>query len=221
MKTAEDRSNYFIWYVIDRIMEMTLPEGLHEVTYYLNVNIRRKEPIPFLDERNSLHFLLKNHAIELIDDIGHTENDKKGTPEYVVEEMYRLKLGKKWNEFYDRYKKKFESSGKDKLLFSKSGAVVFCCDGYEYKAVFNPKTNMYKALFLLASKQPEIMSFETIDSTLERKKLNTESTEENRARQVIRDIKRKLKYKGKRLFCANFGFGLIPEAEIKSGNSTE
>lgn len=106
MKTAEERSNYFIWYVIDKIMEKTLPDGPHEVTYYLDVNIRRKELIPFLDERNSLHFLLKNHAIELIDDIGHTENDKKGTPEYVVEEMYRLKLGKKWNEFYDRYNTK-------------------------------------------------------------------------------------------------------------------
>lgn len=110
MKNAEERSDYFIWYVLDRIMEMTLPDGLHEVKYYLDVNIRRKEPIPFLKERSSLLYLLKNNAIESTDEVGITENDKKGTSEYVVEEIYNLKLGKRWNEFYDRYNMKVNPS---------------------------------------------------------------------------------------------------------------
>jgi hypothetical protein len=110
MKTAEERSDYFIWYVLDRIMEMTLPDGSREVKYYLDVNIRRKEPIPFLKERSSLLYLLKNNAIESTDEIGIAENDKKGTPEYVVEEIYSLKLGKRWNEFYDRYNMKVNPS---------------------------------------------------------------------------------------------------------------
>lgn len=115
MKTAEKRSDYYIWDVLDRIMEMTLPEGLHEVTYYLDVNIRRKEPIPFLKEKDALSFLLENHAIELVDEIGIVENDEKGTPKYVVEEMYRLKLGRRWNEFYDRYNLKVNSTSTESV----------------------------------------------------------------------------------------------------------
>lgn len=129
-----------------------------------------------------------------------------------------LEILSKFNEFYQIYKKKIELIEKDKLFFSKSGAVVFRCDGCEYKAKFDPITNMYKALFLLVSNQPSITSFDALDSSLERRKLNTYPTEESRARQVIRDIKRKLKYKGKKLFYTKFGFRVIPEVTIISGN---
>ena len=124
-----------------------------------------------------------------------------------------------FSKLYSQYKRAFESAGKDKLLIYRNGKVIFYCKGKEYKAVFRPNTNSYEFLVLLATNRPKVLSFEEINRALKRKKEHSYAKAPDRVRETVKYIRKKLGYKGKRLFRVDYGFGLIPEFEIKAKGS--
>lgn len=110
MKTAEEKSNYYIWLVLDKIMQETLPNQLREVSYHFNIDITRKNPISFMDERNSLNYLLNNGVIKKVGEDVIAEGGEKGKSSYYVEEIYRLKIRNKFYDFYDYFHTKVYGS---------------------------------------------------------------------------------------------------------------
>ena len=122
MKTAEEKSNYYIWLVLDKIMQETLPNQLSEVSYAFNIDITRKNPISYMNEKNSLNYLLNHGIIEKVGEDVIAEGGEKGTSSYYVEEIYRLKIKKKFYDFYDLYYTKVFGleNTKDKKIWNRN-----------------------------------------------------------------------------------------------------
>ena len=104
MKTAEEKSNYYIWYVLDKIMENVLPGLSGEVTYAFSADVVRKDkPISYLSERKSLTYLQNHKVIEKVGDFDVVESGEKGTTSYKVDEIYTFKIKNGFFNFYDRF----------------------------------------------------------------------------------------------------------------------
>ena len=103
MKTAEEKSNYYIWYVLDKIMRGALPNQLGEVTYTFNKDVTRTNPISYGDERNALTYLFNNNVIKKVGEDVLAEGGEKGTRSYYVEEIYRLRVKKRFYDYYDLF----------------------------------------------------------------------------------------------------------------------
>ncbi len=159
--------------------------------------------------------LVKQKVIEVIDVVDVVA----GKAKLYEAIQFEIKiLLPKFDLIYNTYRNIFETDGSNKLIIKKNGEVSFTCDGVEYLANFKPKSNLFNVLLKLAEKSGDSISVEELNKEMKRSKLNSNNDDSvERVSDAIKNIKKKLKYKGKLLIKSEYhNFRLLPSNQIIS-----
>lgn len=94
IQTADEKFAYSFWIVMDKIREAMIPDK-SEIMYLFDLNVRRSEPITFMNEGKAIKFLLSKGVIRQIGDPVLIESGNKGSTGYSVAEEYHFKIIRK------------------------------------------------------------------------------------------------------------------------------
>ncbi len=167
-----------------------------------------------LDRLMKLGFVVYGKKDDVIDDVQICENDHY----YAIGIKMTVIDIHLFDRIYAKYKSIFQNNGKDKLVISRKGKATFMSEGITYTGSLKPKSNLYQALLKLAEDNTIFTTADELNKSMTKTKINNNSSDPiERARQVIKNIKRKLGYKGKRLIKSSYDqFKLLPTVEIVS-----
>ena len=182
----------------------------NQVTYHDRYKPHNKNfwKIQFLVDK-----LSKKEVFEVVDVI-----DVKGgtNPDYHNIDFI-LKVNRPaFDDLYEQYKTVFENHNKDTLIVnSKTGDYEFRVGGKVYKSNLSLASNSFTALLLLATHSGEELKYKDIDKVLDRHKPHSSTTEKERVKEALKYAKKKLKYRGNKLFKPlYYGVRLLPRVEI-------
>ena len=102
IKTADDRFNFTVWWVLNKIRGLMLPDK-KVISYHFNLDITRKNPISFGEEERVIKFLISNKVIKEVKKPDLFELGEKETKHYKVSKIYHYEIKRKFYDLYDKY----------------------------------------------------------------------------------------------------------------------
>lgn len=107
--TAEDEFKYAVWHILNKIKKKVLPYPNKKViNYMMDIDVKHQAKFLFGLERDAIQFLKNERVIKEANEADVVEIGKRGTSEYKVYELYHFKILNKFDEFYKRYKEKYQ-----------------------------------------------------------------------------------------------------------------
>lgn len=225
MKMNEEYLDNFdatIWWTLNQIYEQTilqhLSNGLASIIFDVE-KLRNKgsNPPSLNDIRYAIIAMEKSWNILKI--ISPCKRDESGfiKPEKYLSRATCFILSinpDEFDEFYEIYKKNYKDSMTVNLTIYKNGTVDLKADGVVHRTEFRKGGGYYKVLILLARHKDVKLSFSEIAKVM--KDDTKVRGDERRARDAIKYITDKLKYKNNDFILSDYGFTLVCDVEYKS-----
>jgi hypothetical protein len=218
---VKENFDFAVFYILNELERKRLPYPDQKIVDYTrDINIRHMANFLFGMELDAIKFLKKERVIEEIGEPDIIENNKKGTPDYQVEEVLHFKILKNFSKFYEEYKKRVKqhegAGGEDNtLFFNINGEISYITPTGE---TFEGKLKMgkisYNLLYFLANQANKKFEFtELAQKLINKPRAQSDPTDERRVRDTVGSIKKALKSSGKRyygddLFISDKGFGI-------------
>lgn len=216
-----------VFYILNELERMRLVNpDLKVVDYTRDVNIKHMANFLFGMELDAIMFLKKERVIEAVGEPDIIENDKKGTPDYQIEEVLHFKILKNFGKFYEEYKKRVKQfddtgEGNNTLFFNiNDGKITYTTpSGETFEGKLKIGTNSYKLLYFLVNQANKRFEFTELVQKLNAPRAQSYSTDERRVRDTVDSIKKALKngrkrYYGDDLFNSDSGFGIKCKVHI-------
>lgn len=225
---AMDKLEWNIWLVLNTIMDtrlnMMLPGG--GMPYVINFSGRKRGDMSTIEEMNILSRLVRAGIISLIEGPKTMEVkeewESKSRPDGIG---YIIKLGDKFDETYDYYKKKYkiEESEYKLTIYQDSGRVEYTTPNDVYATTFRKNDTSLKLLLLLANYPHKTQSALSICRSLDgmiQGKTGQNIIDDRRIRDAIRHIRKRFgltenKTDDKLFIVDNKNFGIGCDIEIK------
>ena len=215
-----------VFYILNELERERLPYPDQKIVDYTrDINIKHMASFLFGMELDVINFLKKAGVIEEVGEPDIIENDKKGTPDYQVEEVLHLKILKNFGKFYEEYRKKvkqYEAVGGENniLFFNINGKIIYTTPtGEAFEGKLKIGKNSYNLLYFLANQANKRFEFTELAKTLNAPRAQSDPVDERRVRDTVESIKKTLKngrkrYYGDDLFMSDNGFGIKCKVHI-------